>query len=82
MGRELLKWLAALGVGVLGVIGAHLANMTPPAGADPITNVVITLVLAVLKRGVDYLVAKVPAAPVDDEPVGPAGVRRKTSAGV
>lgn len=54
MNKELLKWLAALGVGALatglGYVTGHIG--TGPEGLDPtVTTIVVTL----LKRGVDFL---------------------------
>ena len=58
MAKEILKWLAALAVGgltaALTYIGSHAGT---PGGIDPL---IAGVIVAVLKRLVDFLVSKLP----------------------
>lgn len=57
--KEILKWLAAAGLGALAVgLGAIVPGLDPiPSGVDPL---IAGVVIAGLKRLVDYLVSKLP----------------------
>ena len=58
---ELLKWMQALAVGVLGTVATYLQSLQPQGGtaAKP---VVVGLVLLVLTRLVGFLLAKLGSA--------------------
>lgn len=60
MVKEILKWLSAGAVGALVVgLGSFIPGLqgTVPSGVDP---VIAGIVVALLKRAVDYLVNKIP----------------------
>lgn len=58
MSVELLKLLLALGTGALSALLAYISGWVPPEGTSPMTYAVITLVVAIIKRGLDWLAAK------------------------
>ena len=60
MGREILKWLAALGTGVATAALAWLTdNVGSPTGVDPL---IAAVAVGLLTRLVGWLTSKVPAS--------------------
>ena len=57
--KEILKWLAAGGLGgvVAGLYAFLVAIGTVPPGVDPL---VAGIIIAGLKRAVDFIVSKIP----------------------
>lgn len=74
MSVEILKALLALGTGAFSALIAFLANWVPPADHTSVNFFVMTAVVALIKRGLDWLAAK-SATPAD-----PTSSPRKTAA--
>ena len=58
MSVELLKALLALGTGALSALIAFMSNWVPPTDHTSVNFFVMTLVVALIKRGLDWLAAK------------------------
>ena len=63
MGVELLKLLLALGTGALGTLSAYIAGWVPPETTSSMEYAIMTVVLAVIKRGLDWLGSKANPTP-------------------
>ena len=62
MGKEALKLLLALGTGVFTAVVAAVSDWVPDS-TDPISYGIITIVVAAIKRGLDWLGTKINTAP-------------------
>lgn len=58
MGRETLKLLLALGTGAVSALLAYLSGYVPPETSSAIDYGIITVVVAVIKRGLDWLASR------------------------
>lgn len=58
MSVELLKLLLALGTGVLSTLIAFMSNWVPPTDHTSINFFVMSAVVALIKRGLDWLASK------------------------
>jgi uncharacterized membrane-anchored protein len=58
MGREFLKLLLALGTGAISALLAYVSGWVPPETTSAFEYGLITVVIAAVKRGLDYLASK------------------------
>lgn len=69
MGREALKALLALGTGAVSALIAYISGWAPPETTSGIDYGIITVVIAVIKRVLDYIASKTasptPVSPTD-----------------